>query len=785
MIRRKLWVISLVVTAILVLFACVTVFAETDEPDPGGEVLAISFTPSNSARYVLDYHTHGTMEGGTFHYDIPPAFRDGDCCYLTILTEEGDTIEKEYRCVTKPKRMFVEANSSEDTLPISFIRKSNVQTNSDGNYYVSVTCRDVSCTYPVTITRPVEIQYIPIDPVVFYVGEDYDPTTGTYLVARKMKFGDQLIITEEDGTKHTYVYGASEEEELGYGFICAETGDQLNGFDMRDLDVCMKSDQDSVPWEEGSFEDHPGNYMTVTYSELEYKIPIELISTPVESISFEPIEPFEFVENAGGGVNSDTGIYQYDMPMWREGDKVIVHFKDGTTETYTYPRQNGSEDPYWGIADRIEYMYEFPNDIYLIDTQNNDPWLPDKENHLIIAYRGKTCTVPVRIEPDPVIGFSFMPAHKIMLVENVQGMKQTVNPGSQYPDLEESITYFYYTDVPGLYPGDRISVEYSDGRGTQTYIWTQVSKYERVFVNENDSGDIIDTMKPGNFVYFQDDQSYKNPWLPNKDNEMTVTFHNFDCTVPVEIIPQTEEFMKAWRMKWSGLPEPPSLTETDKQAVLDMWDIYQGLSDGEQYAFDHQGGGYFMEDYMESCVVSGHSWGTPTYKWSSDDKTVTATRICKKDNTHKQSEKATVTSSITKKATYTAKGQTTYTAVFKNSAFKKQIKVKTDVPKLAKKAQPMTVSADVTKVKYGDVKKKAVKIKPIKVKKAKGDVTYQVVKGNEKSRKALSVNKKTGVVTVKKKTAKGFYVLTVKVTAAGTNKYKSGSKKVKVTVKVN
>ena len=74
-----------------------------------------------------------------------------------------------------------------------------------------------------------------------------------------------------------------------------------------------------------------------------------------------------------------------------------------------------------------------------------------------------------------------------------------------------------------------------------------------------------------------------------------------------------------------------------------------------------------------------HNWNAPTYKWTGTG-SVTATRTCKTDATHKQSETVKTTSKVSTKATCTEKGKTTYTATFKNTAFKTQTKTVTDIP---------------------------------------------------------------------------------------------------------
>ena len=71
----------------------------------------------------------------------------------------------------------------------------------------------------------------------------------------------------------------------------------------------------------------------------------------------------------------------------------------------------------------------------------------------------------------------------------------------------------------------------------------------------------------------------------------------------------------------------------------------------------------------------GHDWDNPTYEWAEDNKTVTATHVCKRNESHKESEDAEATGEITKPATCTEKGETTWTSkAFANEAFEVQTK---------------------------------------------------------------------------------------------------------------
>ena len=78
--------------------------------------------------------------------------------------------------------------------------------------------------------------------------------------------------------------------------------------------------------------------------------------------------------------------------------------------------------------------------------------------------------------------------------------------------------------------------------------------------------------------------------------------------------------------------------------------------------------------YKEISAL-GHDWGGPVYDWADDHSAITATRVCKRDPDHAETETGVVTSAVTKEATYDAEGEITYTATFANPAFEPQTAV--------------------------------------------------------------------------------------------------------------
>ena len=90
------------------------------------------------------------------------------------------------------------------------------------------------------------------------------------------------------------------------------------------------------------------------------------------------------------------------------------------------------------------------------------------------------------------------------------------------------------------------------------------------------------------------------------------------------------------------------------------------------------------DSYVDAYTNAlGHNWGAPSYVWAANNSAVTATRVCKRDGGHVESEKGKVTATVTKEATYDAEGEIVYTATFKNAAFAAQTKV-VKTPKLVK-----------------------------------------------------------------------------------------------------
>ena len=85
-------------------------------------------------------------------------------------------------------------------------------------------------------------------------------------------------------------------------------------------------------------------------------------------------------------------------------------------------------------------------------------------------------------------------------------------------------------------------------------------------------------------------------------------------------------------------------------------------------------GAEYVDTQEVEIPATGHNWGTPSYEWSSDNSSVTATRTCANDATHVETETAGTTAVVIREATATTPGSMTYTATFANTEFKTQTK---------------------------------------------------------------------------------------------------------------
>ena len=87
---------------------------------------------------------------------------------------------------------------------------------------------------------------------------------------------------------------------------------------------------------------------------------------------------------------------------------------------------------------------------------------------------------------------------------------------------------------------------------------------------------------------------------------------------------------------------------------------------------------FAVQTTTEAIPAINHDWNEPTYVWAEDNSSVTATRTCKNDSAHIETETAAATGQVTTPATCTEQGVKVWTsAAFSNTAFEVQRKTET------------------------------------------------------------------------------------------------------------
>ena len=191
---------------------------------------------------------------------------------------------------------------------------------------------------------------------------------------------------------------------------------------------------------------------------------------------------------------------------------------------------------------------------------------------------------------------------------------------------------------------------------------------------------------------------------------------------------------------------------------------------------------FATQTQTEAVAKKGHKYAAPTYSWSADKSTCTASRVCQNDKTHVETEKATVTSAVTTQPTYEKTGVRTYTAAFKNAAFSTQTQTET----IAKRVKPQENIQTKTSIKKASVsgisnknyngksQKQSIKVKLGK-KTLKQGTDYAVSYKNNKN-----IGKAT--VTIKGKGKyEGSIKKTFQITVAKGKTYTAGNFKYKMT----
>lgn len=119
---------------------------------------------------------------------------------------------------------------------------------------------------------------------------------------------------------------------------------------------------------------------------------------------------------------------------------------------------------------------------------------------------------------------------------------------------------------------------------------------------------------------------------------------------------------------WSKLTKVDEVAPTcTKDGTAEYWTDEPGNIYADAYGQEEL-------DMPGVVEATGHKWGDPVYSWSDDESEVTASRKCKNDASHVETETVKTEIVVVKEPTDTEDGILQVIATFKNSAFEKQVR---------------------------------------------------------------------------------------------------------------
>ena len=188
----------------------------------------------------------------------------------------------------------------------------------------------------------------------------------------------------------------------------------------------------------------------------------------VTDFEFTPVNPLEATE----GERFDDRQFLYV-----DGTKIKVTLSNGDVSTFTavdngnrFVNENGRS---------IESFLEDENiDGEFYVTPSHDFWEYGEESYITIAIGNKEKQFPVEVQESHVSSIQFTPAKPVEIIKDM----------IWYYEWDDE----YVSEIVDMIakPGDVLTVNYNDGRGTVNYV---MSEDEEVFVNENDPTDKIRT----------------------------------------------------------------------------------------------------------------------------------------------------------------------------------------------------------------------------------------------------------------------------------------------------
>lgn len=197
--------------------------------------------------------------------------------------------------------------------------------------------------------------------------------------------GNTLTVTKKDGTQVTYTCKntkADEDDEDDFSFVDGD-GNRFNYI----IDYSTSQSKNHLK---------PGNNVQCSFRVYNIDVPFTV------DIAENPVASIEYIGNITVSDKDkhtyDDGDYYYDYTIYQPGAKIVIHYKNGTSDTYICQRIYDEDDmdtyyPFINVNDSEDWLDT--DDYY--DYQNKTPWTAGGNNLIYIMCHSVITTTPVTI----------------------------------------------------------------------------------------------------------------------------------------------------------------------------------------------------------------------------------------------------------------------------------------------------------------------------------------------------------------------------------------------------
>ena len=425
-------IISLLMSVVMLLSITMGMNLSVFADEGNKTIVSASLTP------IKPYTIYEGAYGG---YD-----ENGDGYYWSPDFNDGDVIDVVFSDGTKDRLSYYECEGEDmfgsDNFATTISKYSFYADHGLGTYYAEY-CIDGEDydikNVPVTIVEnPVKsFSLVSVKPyeIIEKTNGDYEEDGVTwYYYSPEFNEGDKIILNYTNGKSEDFVF---RKDDI-WGFVNAKN--EILNVDSYNFSF------DGIG--ETTFKVELPDYGKTIDA------PATIIENPIDSISFDPVESYEFYENSHGYYD-DENKWSYDAPEFKEGDKITLNYKNGTSEEFIYKLGN-----IWNFVNAENEVLYASSHSFSFEGIGNTSFKLELINY------NKSVNVPVTIIENPIDSFTFTPIKEYEVIEN-----------SGEVDGEDC-----YYQAPEFKNGDKITIKYKNGN-SEEFVYVKDSNN---FFNDKD-----------------------------------------------------------------------------------------------------------------------------------------------------------------------------------------------------------------------------------------------------------------------------------------------------------